>query len=156
MRRWIQHCWDNGSVTNRWQSIIYANDGLVYWHIQASLGSSELMWCLCVITWFMWKYSHSWINMVVGDGLACLVPRHLQPSWIHDDVSCFMHIKSHPQMLCGEFWCPRRLFYMFMIQDAALGVSSLPAKSSAQKSHVIIGDLGLFASERNLLMAAMW
>ena len=132
VRRWIQHCWDNGLVTNRWQSIISANDGLVYWHIQAPLGTSELMWWLCVIAWFMLKYSHSWINMVVGDGLGFLVPRRLQPSWIHDDVSCLMHIKATHKC------------------------SSLYENSSAQKSHTIIRDLRLFASENTLLMAAMW
>ena len=30
---------------------------------------------------FLWHYCHSWMNMVVGDGLAGLVSRLLQPQW---------------------------------------------------------------------------
>ena len=33
---------DIGLVPNRWQAIIWTNDGLVYWRIYASLGLNEL------------------------------------------------------------------------------------------------------------------
>ena len=34
---------DNGLVPNRWQAIIWTNDGIVYWHIYTSLCPNELM-----------------------------------------------------------------------------------------------------------------
>ena len=33
---------DNSLVPNRWQAIIWTNDGLSYWRIYASLGLNEL------------------------------------------------------------------------------------------------------------------
>ena len=32
---------ENGLAPNRWQAITWTNDGLVYWHIYASLGLNE-------------------------------------------------------------------------------------------------------------------
>ena len=38
----FQHWSDNGMAPNRWQAIIWTNDGLAYLHIYASLGLDEL------------------------------------------------------------------------------------------------------------------
>ena len=33
----------NGLAQNKWQAIIWTNDGLFYWHIYASYGLNELI-----------------------------------------------------------------------------------------------------------------
>ena len=64
---------DNGLVLTRRQAIIWTSDGLVYWHIYASLGINELT--VVVLNYLWWKinfFSTRFLNNnIIWYGTGC-------------------------------------------------------------------------------------
>ena len=53
---------DDGLAPNRWQTIIWTNDGLGYWHLYASLGLTELKYIVALSHCGMWPLLLTWFN----------------------------------------------------------------------------------------------
>ena len=92
-----EHFWYNGLALNRRLAIIWINDGLVYWRINASVdlqavvGISPLYWNSVLVVHLVY---HSALKMYVINNVVRYCINNYS-NWVRISIKCWFH-KRHP------------------------------------------------------------
>ena len=120
---------DNGLALPRRWDIIWTNDGIVYWHIYASLGLSELKVNTCIFL----IHKFSFIYHCVQYKLKYILSQRTHLYMCIFDMLCFTH--------CNDKTCTKHLCIHF---------APFHLTHWVQVTHICISELAIVRSDSGL------